>query len=143
MKPKFAVRADHDKRVYEVYDITTGHTVESFTYKATNELDRGVAAGRAGIARERLNDAERKRAKAPPWGQVKGDGFDPDTGGFAEILIDGKRYPARVIAAMPAKLADMLATLHEVRRKLRVPPTAEGEATYKLIINTIAKAEEN
>jgi hypothetical protein len=44
---------------------------------------------------------------------------------------------ARLIAAAP----DLLAALQEVRRKLRVPPTQEGEATYQMIVAAIAKAE--
>jgi hypothetical protein len=57
-KPRYAVRADHDRCVYEVYRVADGKTVEAFRYSAT-ELSRGTADGQAHLARRRWNETDR------------------------------------------------------------------------------------
>lgn len=51
---RYAVRADHARRVYEVYDVATGETVKAFRYRASSELERGRALGQATIERDQL-----------------------------------------------------------------------------------------
>jgi len=51
--PRYGLRADHTRRIYEVYEIATGKTVESYRYH--NESSRGTAHGRGILAREFLN----------------------------------------------------------------------------------------
>jgi len=55
MSQQFAVRADHDRREYQIYDTRSQETVEVFKYKP-GELHRGVAHGRANIRRRELNE---------------------------------------------------------------------------------------
>lgn len=55
-RPRYGVRADHDKRRYEVYDVETGMAVRCFLY-TKSESSRGIAHGRANVYREDMNRA--------------------------------------------------------------------------------------
>lgn len=48
-----------------------------------------------------------KTGRAVPPARVSGGGFDPVVGGFREIVIDGRAYPARHVAQFPAMLAEL------------------------------------
>jgi len=57
----YDVRADPDKRVYQVVERSTGEVVASYKY-GPKESERGVAHGRANIHRDRLNEQLRREA---------------------------------------------------------------------------------
>ena len=60
MAQRYALRADHDRHEYQVYDVGTGLTVKTFEYLKGSELSCGLANGRANLHRRKLNDEERK-----------------------------------------------------------------------------------
>jgi hypothetical protein len=61
---------------------------------------------------ERLRKRLDVTASHTPGPKVQGSGFNHRDGGFAEIVIDGKHYPAHLAAAAPK----MLAALEDVIR---------------------------
>ena len=68
--PPFAVRADYDKGEYHVYHIASGQSAAKYTYKT--ESQRALAAGRAAMQRETLNN-EWRRKRALYDGSAKRD----------------------------------------------------------------------
>lgn len=72
-----------------------------------------------------------------------GHGFRPLRildGDGNQIAYCGDRTDNLPAAVLMVAAPDLLAALQEVRRRLRVPPTKEGEETFQMILAAIAKA---
>lgn len=65
MKPQYGIRHNRIDE-YQVYDIQTLKTVEAFKHDR-KELNRGVAHGRANLARRRWNEASPLTDVPMPW----------------------------------------------------------------------------
>ena len=84
--------------------------------------------------------------------RITGAGFDPESGGFAEIYIDGELVPKRTLEAAPAMLKalqeclqlidDMMPgvayiTLPDYSRLNMVPINAQAAVTRATLVDTI------